>query len=420
VKVLIVGGGGREHALAWRLARSASVSSIVAAPGNPGIGTLGACVAVDAEDPDAVAKLAEHEGADLVVVGPEAPLVAGVADAVRARGIATFGPSAAAAQLEGSKSYSKSLMKRAGVPTAAAGTFSTSSEAIDFLARFEPPYVVKADGLAGGKGVTIAATHAEAVAAIRGALDDASFGAAGARVVVEEFLHGEEASLFCVTDGTRLVPLAAAQDFKRIGDGDTGPNTGGMGAYSPVPHLQDAIDAAAGTICSPVLRQLADDGAPFNGLLYAGLMIDAGRASTVEFNCRFGDPETQVVLPRLEGDFARLLASAATGTLDTSALTYSPRACVAVVLASDGYPGAYETGKPITGIEAAEADPDVVVFHAGTARASGGALVTAGGRVLAVSALGDSIAEARVRAYEACARIDFHGKQHRTDIALGR
>ena len=421
MKVLIVGSGGREHALAWRLSRSPSVTSIVVAPGNPGIAPLGACVPVDVNDPEAVAKLAEHEGADLVVIGPEAPLVAGVADAVRARNIPVFGPSAAAAQLEGSKAFAKDLMARAGVPTAPYAAFASSRDAIAALDGFNPPYVIKADGLAAGKGVTVAATRADAELAIRAALDDAAFGAAGARVVIEGFLQGEEASLFCITDGARLVPLAGAQDFKRVGDGDAGPNTGGMGAYSPVPHLLSGIDQALDTICRPVLRQLAKDGTPFVGLLYAGLMIDAHDApSTVEFNCRFGDPETQVVLPRLKGDLGVLLRSAAEGDLDATGLSFSPRACVGVVLASGGYPGAYDTGHPITGIDAAEADADVVVFHAGTARTDDGTLVTAGGRVLVVTALGDTIAEARMRAYEACARIDFEGKQHRTDIALGR
>ena len=419
MKVLVVGSGGREHALAWRLARSASCSEIVVAPGNPGTDALGPGMPVDVNDPVAVATLAESQRVDLVVVGPEAPLVAGVADECRRREIPTFGPSAAAARLEGSKAFAKDLMRRAGVPTAESGTFESSGEAIAFLDRFEPPFVVKADGLAAGKGVTVAQSHDEAVAAIRAALDDGAFGSAGARVVIEEFLRGEEASLFCVTDGTQLLPLAGAQDFKRIGDGNTGPNTGGMGSYSPVPHLEDGIQAAVAAVCAPTVAQLALDGTPFQGLLYAGLMIEDGAPRTVEFNCRFGDPETQVVLPRLEGDFAALLLSAATGKLDTASLEYSPKACVAVVLASEGYPGRYETGRPITGVDEAERDPDVVVFHAGTARQDG-ELVTAGGRVLAVSALGASIAEARERAYEACARISFEGKTLRRDIALGR
>jgi phosphoribosylamine---glycine ligase len=421
MRVLLIGNGGREHALAWRLSRSASVTSIVAAPGNPGISTLGECVSVDQLDPSAVAKLAEHLNADLVVVGPEAPLVAGVCDAVRERGIPVFGPSAAAAQLEGSKAFAKDVMMRAAVPTAASKTFTDSSEAIEYLTSRQAPYVIKADGLAAGKGVTVASSISEAQMAIRSALDDASFGAAGARVVIEDFLEGEEASLFCVTDGTSLFAMEGAQDFKRVGDGNTGPNTGGMGAYSPVSHLKNGIDAAVETICRPVIDQLAADGIPFTGLLYAGLMIDAaGNPSTVEFNARFGDPETQVILPRLQGDFGKLLLSAAQGELDTSAVTFSDKACVAVVLASGGYPSSYPTGIPIRGIRAAESDEQVTVFHAGTDFDSDGTLVTSGGRVLAVSATGDSVADARARAYEACAKIEFEGKQFRSDIAAGR
>lgn len=383
--------------------------------------SLGQCVPVDPMDGAAVATLAESIGAALVVIGPEAPLVAGVADVVRTRGIPVFGPSGAAAQLEGSKAFAKEVMARAGAPTGASAVFTSSAAAIAFLDRSSPPYVVKADGLAAGKGVTVATSREEAEEAIRAALDAGEFGAAGARVVIEEFLAGEEASLFCITDGSRLVPLAAAQDFKRIGDGDVGPNTGGMGAYSPVPHLEDAVQVAVDAIARPVVATMAQAGTPFSGLLYAGLMIDAtGSPSTVEFNCRFGDPETQVVLPRLEGDFGALLRSCAECALDEGTLSYSPRACVAVVLASGGYPSAYTTGRPITGVEAAEADPDVRVFHAGTALGDDGTLVTAGGRVLAVSALGDTIADARARAYEACAKISFDGKQHRGDIAAGR
>lgn len=422
MKVLIIGTGAREHALAWRLSRSDSVTEVFAAPGNPGIASLGTCFEVDANNPEAVSDLARRVGADLVIVGPEAPLVAGVADACRAAGIATFGPSSAAAQLEGSKAFAKGVMDRAGVPTAAYANFSDPEAAIEFLDTFEAPYVIKADGLAAGKGVTVAATRDEATDAIRASFEGA-FGEAGSRIVIEEFLRGEEASLFCITDGEELLPLAGAQDFKRIGDGDTGPNTGGMGSYSPVPHLQDLIDASVEVVCRPTVKQMSADGVPFQGLLYAGLMIDktvdGGTIGTVEFNCRFGDPETQVVLPRLEGDFGLLLASAASGKLESSSVSYSEKACVCVVLASGGYPGVYEVGKVISGIDEAEGDPQVTVFHAGT-KLEDGVLKTAGGRVLAVSALGSSIASARARAYEACEKIDFEGKTFRTDIAAGR
>lgn len=421
MKVLVIGSGGREHALVWRLARSASVSSIVAAPGNPGIAGLAECLPVEAADPIAVADLAAAVRADLVVVGPEAPLVAGVADAVRDRGIPVFGPSAEAAQIEGSKSFAKSVMARAGVPTAASDTCETLESALDALERRGAPIVVKADGLAAGKGVTVAMDLATAERAIRDCLEADAFGEAGTRVVLEDLLVGEEASLFCISDGSVLLPLAGAQDFKRALDGDEGPNTGGMGSYSPVDHLEAGVQAAVSQICQPVVDQLRADGIPFHGLLYAGLMIAPdGSPSTVEFNCRFGDPETQAVLPRLLGDLALVLRSAADGTLDAGDLRTGPKACVSVVLASGGYPGRFERGRPITGLEAAEADPEVAVFHSGTARTDDGALVTAGGRVLAVSALGDSVSKARERAYEAAAKIGFEGKQLRSDIAASR
>ncbi|MFP5225421.1 MAG: phosphoribosylamine--glycine ligase [Actinomycetota bacterium] len=421
MRILLIGSGGREHALAWSLSRSDSVSKIIAAPGNPGIGQLAECVAVKADDPDAVASLADQHSVDLVIVGPEAPLVAGVADAVRAKGIAVFGPSAAAAELEGSKTFAKEVMARAGVPTAASVTCTSLDEALKALADRGAPIVVKADGLAAGKGVTVAMDTATAEAAIRACMEDDAFGKAGSRVVLEDLLVGEEASLFCISDGARLFPLVGAQDFKRAHDGDQGPNTGGMGAYSPVPHLAEGIESAVERICQPVIDQMRNDGTPFIGLLYAGLMIDGdGEPSTVEFNCRFGDPETEVVLPRIEGDLGKVLLSAANGRLDASGLRASDRACVTVVLASGGYPGTYETGKPITGIEDAEALGDVIVFHAGTKGADDGTLVTAGGRVLAVSALGNSVADARAKAYEAADLIRFEGKMNRTDIASGR
>jgi phosphoribosylamine--glycine ligase len=399
VDVLIVGGGGREHALAWRIARSRSLGELHAAPGNPGIATLGTCHAVPAADTEAVVALARRLGVDLVVVGPEAPLVAGLADELRGAGIAAFGPSAAAARIEGSKSFAKDVLRAAGVPTAAG------------LAEPSAPCVVKADGLAAGKGVFVCESDAELAAALPRAA------ALGERVVVEELLEGREVSLFALCSGAETLPLAPAQDFKRLLDDDEGPNTGGMGSYSPVPWLEDGqAELLVETVHRPVLRELAARGAPFQGLLYAGLMLTDDGPRVLEFNCRFGDPETQAILPRLEGDLLEALAAAATGSLAGVELAAGPETAVTVVLAAAGYPDAPETGVPIEGIEEAEA-AGALVFHAGTAL-EGGALVTAGGRVLGVTALGDSVGDARERAYRAVELVDLPGVQYRHDIAL--
>ena len=418
MKVLVIGGGGREHALAWRLSVSPSVGSVECAPGNPGIARLGAVhPEVDASDPKSVA---EERGADLVVVGPEAPLVAAVADAVRDRGILCFGPSAAAAEIEGSKSFAKDVMEAAGVATAASGTYDDRDEAVAALDRFAPPYVVKADGLAAGKGVVIADDRADAVAAIEDALVHGRFGQAGAQVVLEAFLDGPEVSVFGVCDGTDVALLPPSQDFKRALDGDRGLNTGGMGAYTPVPEF-GVEDAAVlrDSVFRPVLAELADRGARFQGLLYAGLVLTADGPQVLEFNCRFGDPETQSVVWRVSSDFGDLLAAAADPDrgLTDHALEVSDDASVTVVLASGGYPGSYETGKPIRGLEAVdERFPDVHVFHAGTAQHDG-RIVTAGGRVLGVTARGADVAAARTRAYEACDLIQWDGLHRRDDIA---
>jgi phosphoribosylamine--glycine ligase len=399
VDVLIVGGGGREHALAWRIARSRSLGELHAAPGNPGIATLGTCHAVPAADTEAVVALARRLGVDLVVVGPEAPLVAGLADELRGAGIAAFGPSAAAARIEGSKSFAKDVLRAAGVRTAAG------------LAEPSAPCVVKADGLAAGKGVFVCESDAELAAALPRAA------ALGERVVVEELLEGREVSLFALCSGAETLPLAPAQDFKRLLDDDEGPNTGGMGSYSPVPWLEDGqAELLVETVHRPVLRELAARGAPFQGLLYAGLMLTDDGPRVLEFNCRFGDPETQAILPRLEGDLLEALAAAATGSLAGVELAAGPETAVTVVLAAAGYPDAPETGVPIEGIEEAEA-AGALVFHAGTAL-EGGALVTAGGRVLGVTALGDSVGDARERAYRAVELVDLPGVQYRHDIAL--
>ena len=398
MKVLVVGSGGREHALAWSLARSNRLTELHAAPGNPGIASLASCHPVRAEDVASIAPLAGELGIDLVVVGPEAPLVAGLADELRHRGIAVFGPGAAAARIEGSKAFSKDVMDAAGVPTARS------------LAVARPPCVVKADGLAAGKGVWVCHTQAELDAGLRAAE------ALGQPFHVEELLEGEEVSIFALCDGARAVSLPAAQDYKRIGDGDEGPNTGGMGSYSPVPRLSDAeVEELADAVCAPVVAELARRGAPFAGVLFAGVMLTEEGPRVLEYNCRFGDPETQSLLPRLDGDLLDALEAAATGSLAGVKLAASGRAAVTIVIAGGEYPQRGDTGSPITGIEHAEAS-GALVFHAGTALHDG-RLVTNGGRILNVTALGDSVAAARAAAYAAAAHIDFPGMQYRSDIA---
>ena len=418
MRVLVIGGGGREHALSWALARSASVDHVVCAPGNVGIEGVAERRPVDAEDPAAVVALARDVAADLVVVGPEAPLVAGVVDALTEAGITAFGPTAAAARLEGSKTFAKEVMNAAGVPTAGywSGTDATAAKAA--LDGYAPPYVIKADGLAAGKGVRICADRAEAEQAIDDALVERVFGDAGAALVIEEFLDGPGCSLFGLSDGTRVVPLAPAQDFKRALDGDEGLNTGGMGAYSPVPAVDaDMVADIHARALQPVIDEMARRGTPFVGVLYAGLALTSKGPKVIEYNARFGDPETQVVLPRLTGDLGLLLEACAKGDLTTAGpVTFGDDACVTVVMASDGYPSSYPKGLPITGLDAADALDGVTVFHAGTAERDG-AVVTNGGRVLAVSATGGSIPLARARAYMGVGTIDFEGAHHRTDIA---
>jgi phosphoribosylamine---glycine ligase len=417
VRVLVVGGGGREHALAWRLASSPSVSEVHVAPGNPGIATLATCHEVGAEDAGELVKLIDYLDVQLTVIGPEAPLVAGLADQLAARGRLAFGPSAAAARLEGSKAFAKGLMQRHGIPTAAAGTFDEVEAAVAYVDTLDGRAVVKADGLAGGKGVVVAADRAAAVRAIEDCLVGGAFGEAGRTVVVEELLEGPEVSAFALSDGETVVPLALCQDFKRVGDGDTGPNTGGMGAYSPLAWL-DAADERAiwDDVVQPTVATMAAEGLPYRGVLFAGLMLTADGPKTLEFNCRFGDPETQVLMPRLVGDFGGLLHACVAGGLAATRPVFGAEAAVTVVLASGGYPGPHETGLPIEGLDRASEVPGVTVFHAGT-READGRVVTAGGRVLAVSALGASLAQARARAEEACDRIWFEGMHRRRDIA---
>jgi phosphoribosylamine--glycine ligase len=404
VRVLVLGSGAREHALCLSLAADPQVTYLVCAPGNAGTASIAEQRGVDATDPAAVAALAEELRADLVVVGPEAPLVAGVADAVRAVGIACFGPSAAAAQLEGSKAFAKDVMAAAGVPTARAHVCTTAAEVAAALDEFGPPYVVKDDGLAAGKGVVVTDDREAALAHAAGC----------ARVVVEEYLDGPEVSLFCITDGETVLPLVPAQDFKRIGDGDTGPNTGGMGAYAPLPWLpvEFAIDVVE-AIARPTVQELARRGTPFAGLLYVGLAITSQGPRVVEFNARFGDPETQVVLALLETPLAGLLLAAATGALgEQPPLEWRPGAAVTVVIAAAGYPGTPRTGDPITGAD----QPGVI--HAGTRRTDAGAVVANGGRVLSATAVGETLADARDRAYDLVRSIGLAGGQYRTDIAL--
>jgi phosphoribosylamine--glycine ligase len=397
VQVVVVGSGAREHALAWRLEQSPGLTELHAAPGNPGIAALGRCHPVRADDGDGLLSLAMTLGADLVVIGPEGPLVAGIADGLRRNGIAVFGPSAAAAQIEGSKTFAKDVLRAAGVPTAEA------------LSVARPPCVVKADGLAGGKGVFVCRTAEEVDEALL------AVSAFGGEFVIEELLDGEEMSLFGLSDGTRVVPLGAAQDFKRIGEGDTGPNTGGMGAFSPVPWLE-GTDELVAQIHQPVIEELARRGAPFTGCLFAGLMMTSDGPKVLEFNARFGDPETQVVLPRVEGDLLELLLAATIGDLSGAAPSLSADAAVTVVLASPDYPERSDhAGAPISGLEAAEAS-GALIFHGGTA-VRDGTVVTSGGRILSVTGTGGTVADARAKAYAAVELISFEGMQFRRDIA---
>ena len=388
MRLLLIGGGGREHALAWKLAQSPQVETIYAAPGNPGIALLDKCECIDLplQELEKLADYAEANCIDLTVVGPEASLVEGIADVFKARGLALFGPSKAAAELEGSKAFSKQLMEKYGIPTAFFKVCEDIETAKAYIKEKGAPIVVKADGLAAGKGVVVAMTEAEAFAAVDDMMGDLKFGGAGARVVLEEFMEGEEASLLAFTDGDTIVSMIAAQDHKRINDNDEGPNTGGMGTYAPAPCL------------------------------YAGLMINGDDIKVVEFNCRFGDPETQVIMPLLDGDLAEIMLCCATGTLAQADIGWYDKAAVCVVMASGGYPGSYKQGLPISGLEETAAREDVVVFHAGT-KCADGQIVTAGGRVLGVTAVGKNIREAKDKAYEAAGKISFADAHYRKDIA---
>ncbi|MFC5571146.1 phosphoribosylamine--glycine ligase [Lysobacter yangpyeongensis] len=418
MKVLVIGSGGREHALAWKLAQSPRVSEVLVAPGNAGTANEAKCrnVPVNATDLDGLLALARDEGVAVTVVGPEGPLVAGVVDRFRAAGQRIFGPTAAAAQLEGSKAFAKDFLARHGIPTAHYAVHTHVEEALEYVREKGAPIVIKADGLAAGKGVIVAMSLAEAEAAITDMLGEYSFGAAGARVVIEEYLDGEEASFISMVDGSFALPMATSQDHKRVGDGDTGPNTGGMGAYSPAPVVTPEVhERVMREVVNPTVQGMAKDGVPFTGFLYAGLMIDrSGAPKVIEFNVRFGDPETQPVMLRLDSDLLDLVEAAIDGRLREAKPAWNPRPSLGVVMAAEHYPGTPRTGDVINTIDAPEIE-DTKVFHAGT-RVEGEHVVTSGGRVLCVCALGDSVADAQRRAYEAVSGISWHGEFHRHDI----
>ncbi|MGF7008858.1 phosphoribosylamine--glycine ligase [Aminobacter sp. BE322] len=414
MNVLLIGSGGREHALAWKLAASPMLTRLYAAPGNPGVAQEAELVALDVADHSAVAAFCKEKAIDLVVVGPEGPLVAGIGDDLRAQGIRVFGPSKAAAQLEGSKGFTKDLCARYGIPTAAYGRFDNAADARAYVEKMGAPIVIKADGLAAGKGVTVAMTLDEAVEAVDACFEGA-FGGAGASVVVEEFMTGEEASFFCLCDGKTALPFGTAQDHKRVGDGDVGPNTGGMGAYSPAPVMDpETVGRTMREIVEPTMRGMAEMGAPFAGVLFAGLMLTESGPKLIEYNTRFGDPECQVLMMRLKEDLLVLLNAAADGQLSHVSARWRDEAALTVVMAARGYPGTPEKGSAISGIDEAEAS-GAQVFHAGTALKDG-KLVASGGRVLNVTASGSNVSEAQAKAYRAVDLIDWPEGFCRRDI----
>lgn len=417
MKILVVGGGGREHAIVWRLAQDSCRPTLFCAPGNAGTAGLAQNVPLSAEDVPGLLTWAQANRPDLTVVGPEVPLCLGITDAFNAAGLRVFGPCQAASRMEGSKLFSKEIMNAAGVPTAQSQSFDNADAATAALADFSLPVVIKADGLAAGKGVIIAQTRDEAIAAIRSMLVNAVFGNAGAHVLIEEFLEGEEASILALVDGEHTVLLPASQDHKRIYDADQGPNTGGMGAYTPAPVVtSDLLPVITDTVILPVVRELKRRGIVYKGVLYAGLMISPRGINVLEFNARFGDPETEAVLPRIAGDLIPALEACIDGTLDASLVRVRPEAAATVIMAAGGYPGPYKKGTPIHGLDEAALVPDSVVFHAGTALKDG-QVVTSGGRVLAVTALGADLKTAVGRAYKAISKIQFDGAHYRRDIA---
>jgi phosphoribosylamine--glycine ligase len=417
LKILVVGGGGREHALCWKLAQSQDVHKIYCAPGNAGTALVAENVDIAADDIANLVLFAEHQNVDLTVVGPERPLILGIVDAFEARGLRIFGPSREPAMLEGSKAFSKEIMSRAGIPTAPFAVFDEPQLARDFLKSQTFPIVVKADGEAAGKGVVVARDYAEADDAIRRFMEERIFGASGDKVVIESCLVGEEISVMAFVDGETVVPMLAVQDHKRALDGDRGPNTGGMGAYAPVPSAPlSVVEEVTRRILRPAVEAVRGTGIPYRGILYAGVMLTDDGIMCLEFNCRFGDPETQVVLPLLTSDLADIFVACVDAELEKVPVTFAHRSALTVVLASGGYPGDYEVGKPIQGLEAASKLDAVAVFHAGTKKNEEGQTVTAGGRVLSVTATGEIFAEARERCYAGVKLIQFEGMQYRTDI----
>ncbi len=416
MRVLVVGSGAREHAIIWKLAQSDRVSHMYAAPGNAGTATAASNLALDAEDFTGLAEAVREHRIDLIVVGPEVPLAGGIVDFFEGKGVPIFGPSRKAAAIEASKAFAKDIMQRYAIPNAESATFDDFKAAKTYVESLSEPPVIKADGLAAGKGVTVPETLQEAVAALEQSMLAEAFGAAGKRVVVEERLRGVEASVFAFTDGETAVTTIPACDYKRARDADRGPNTGGMGSYSPPEFLDDVMVRRINeTIMTPTVRAMAREGKPFKGVLYAGLMVDGDSAKVIEFNCRLGDPETQVILPRLETDLLTIIEATIEGRLDRTTIDWSPGACVGVVMASGGYPGPYGGGHPITGLD--EVDPEVAVFHAGT-KIENGRPVTAGGRVLTVAARGRDVADARDKAYVNVERIRFKDAHYRKDVAL--
>ena len=418
MKVLVIGGGGREHALAWKVAQAEQVENVFVAPGNAGTAREAKLenVAIDVLDQPALLAFAQDNNIHLTIVGPEAPLVEGLVDNFQANGLKCFGPSKAAAQLEGSKAFTKDFLARQNIPTGAYGNFTDMDEALAYVREQGAPIVIKADGLAAGKGVIVAMNLQDAEAAVRDMLDGNKFGDAGHRVVVEEFLEGEEASFIVMVDGKNVLPMATSQDHKRVGDGDTGPNTGGMGAYSPAPVVTDAVyQRIMDEVITPTVEGMAAEGMPYTGFLYAGLMINPdGAPKVIEYNCRFGDPETQPIMMRLQSDLAALCLAALDGKLDQTEIQWDPRPTLGVVMAAGGYPDSYDKGDVIDGLDQADSDT-VKVFHAGTAEKDG-QVVTSGGRVLCVTGVGDTVSEAQANAYSGVKQITWRDAYHRTDI----
>lgn len=417
MKVLVIGSGSREHVLAWKIAQSSLLTKLYAAPGNPGIAAIAECHPIEVSNIQGLLQFAQKNGIDLTVVGPEAPLAAGIVDDFQNAGLKIVGPVKTAAQLEGSKSFAKDRMVRFGIPTADYEVFSNINEAKHYCVETDMPVVIKADGLAQGKGVIICQTSQEAVAALTQIMSDAVFGDAGKKVVIERLLEGEEVSILALSDGDKIIPLVSAQDHKRAYDHDKGPNTGGMGAYSPCPFvtddkLRDIVDVTI----RPMIQGLAREGNPYRGIIYAGLMMTKNGPYVLEYNCRFGDPETQAILPRLKSDLLKVFVEMANGKLQTSSLEWHDKTCVAVVMASGGYPGFYHKGFPINGLESVNRQEDAWVFHAGTALDAEGRVVTAGGRVLTLAALGDNLRSAREKVYSLAGHVQFEGGFYRRDI----